>query len=869
MKAKKILFVALTASMLLASCGGKSSASPIIPVPTPSSTGESSDTSSSSSSSSSTETDPTSSTITSTSSDPEGDDDPIPTTTTFNAYNVTYKLVKELRKYDDTVRVSKIAKELAMDSGESIDFSLESETRLTEGFFALIFYVAIKDVLPERIGARSFQGFYFDPDTVELRRFVNNEKDGYAYQALTFLSQTGIFHVPATTSLSAAKAFSDKNLNKYIDRLHAYFGTSLKDDFFSTVNHDYLYDNNPYEDVPADGRKSWDEPYDEDNLTNIYDSRLIPEETIVDWALEFVDQIPEAKTYVDLYKDFSTRVPGNGAGMIEGIREYLAAQTPAEFIEVCRKQALENGYCILWSEAETGKYTYAGKNLLTVTSYNYSGTASEAVSGRAESVARFKPIFGEAMDLDEEVALKYAEDYSDFKIAMTRHKAADPESDTVRLLTDDEEEYQKTPTLYTMATFSTGESLQHFFETLGFTKKSIVFASSQDIRAIVDLIKEDTLDVVKGMAIWQMLQHYTICLPNTPAVNAWAWKPGYGTNKETLWDNKAAFYTYGLSSISNVISNYYVATEEFERESAAVISVLDGLKDAMGRRIDAASWLSQDAKDKAHLKVDNLKHCIGGALSDGTTLEFAVPEEVTGTLYDAIGAFASVSLQEMTKQAGYSVDGAFGDYVKTINPLTANAFYMPARNGLDITLGYMAAYDDADKMATSDLFASYGWVVGHELSHGFDSNGIYYDENGNKPAEGWFLPEDQEAYSARCLNVSSYYDGYEVMPEKATNGKTVITEAIADINGLHLTMEMAKEVENFDYEAFFIKAAQNFASYASQYTYSAGGLAADEHPFGRARVNLAVKAMDEFHETFGTAEGDAMWVAPEDRIAIW
>lgn len=206
----------------------------------------------------------------------------------------------------------------------------------------------------------------------------------------------------------------------------------------------------------------------------------------------------------------------------------------------------------------------------------------------------------------------------------------------------------------------------------------------------------------------------------------------------------------------------------------------------------------------------------------------------------------------------------FGSY----DPLTANAFYYPGFNSIYITLGFMSCYPGASTLSATDLFADYGWVVAHEISHGFDSSGIYYDQNGKYYDKGWFSAADQSAYDDRTKAVNNFYNGYEVMPGSGTNGKTVLGEAIADINGLHLVMEVSKEKTGFDYERFFKRCADHYGDYASRYTYTSQ-LASDEHPFGRARVNLAFMTIDEWHEAFSSQEGDAMYVAPEDRIRIW
>ena len=43
----------------------------------------------------------------------------------------------------------------------------------------------------------------------------------------------------------------------------------------------------------------------------------------------------------------------------------------------------------------------------------------------------------------------------------------------------------------------------------------------------------------------------------------------------------------------------------------------------------------------------------------------------------------------------------------------------------------------------------------------------------------------------------------------------------------------------------------------------------DTHPLHYLRGNVTVQQFDEFLETYGIREGDGMYLAPEDRIAVW
>jgi putative endopeptidase len=43
----------------------------------------------------------------------------------------------------------------------------------------------------------------------------------------------------------------------------------------------------------------------------------------------------------------------------------------------------------------------------------------------------------------------------------------------------------------------------------------------------------------------------------------------------------------------------------------------------------------------------------------------------------------------------------------------------------------------------------------------------------------------------------------------------------------------------------------------------------DSHSVAKVRVNAVLSMLDEFYDTYDVQEGDAMYVAPEERIHIW
>ena len=99
-------------------------------------------------------------------------------------------------------------------------------------------------------------------------------------------------------------------------------------------------------------------------------------------------------------------------------------------------------------------------------------------------------------------------------------------------------------------------------------------------------------------------------------------------------------------------------------------------------------------------------------------------------------------------------------------------------------------------------------------------------------------------------------------------GNVVVAEAIADMGGMKCILKMAEKIEGFDYDRFFRANAVMWAR-IDTLTKARNMLGSDVHPFNYLRVNSTLQQFDKFLETYDIKEGDGMYLAPEERIAVW
>ena len=699
-----------------------------------------------------------------------------------------------------------------------------------------LFYKEFEDITAteQRVGARSIQS------TPNIYKAKGNEKP-----AINYLSQTLRIYTPSHgTEYSGQWQITKDYVLLLADRMHAYLGKSEKDDFFATVNHDYLY-----KDAPTG--KTGD---------SVYETNLISETAINDWVKEQTKTFKNAADWQSCYYDAAQKTSGQLGGLTAALQPILDAETTADFLDKVVEFTTAYGYCPLFGDLGTTVNSIFGQRevLITVAPYDYDYDASytKESSNYSYSVERFSKVFAAILG-NEAKGKTAATNYSDYKYELGL-KIKEGTAKTNQYFKMEKEK-----------TYGPSElNLYEYFVRLGFgNPEKLLFPNAAAMEGFLNLLDDEHLPMIKGMALWSAADHYAGALAASTMTD---WM-GYDFTDPSIQNqefnkNVAAYVQYPLAK-------YFLESEYGQSQIDAATNLLSSLKASLKARINAEdSFLSDKSKTAATEKINNVLASIAtkGAPSK---LPYFDPDFVSaeegGTYFGNMALFDKEYrqyLESIAVELPQNRLNNFMYYVMAYEPLEANAFYLPGCNAIVITLGYMAAYPNIHEMSNEQLLASYGWVMGHELSHGFDENGVRYNKIGDQLKI--FTTTDLNNYKRRTQKVAKYYDGNEVMPGQATPGSIVSAEATADICGMRLCLDIAKGIEGFDYQTYFREAAANFGAYASQTTYEEY-LKPDEHPFGRTRVNRCLAAQDEFYEAFNIQEGDNMYVAPGDRPVIY
>lgn len=296
--------------------------------------------------------------------------------------------------------------------------------------------------------------------------------------------------------------------------------------------------------------------------------------------------------------------------------------------------------------------------------------------------------------------------------------------------------------------------------------------------------------------------------------------------------------------------------EDFEEEEAA----LEAAAEAEAAEDTAAK--SEAAEDTAaEAETASGSDTSSAAEPADRILDFRGPEE-GGSLVEARIAISEDTCLSIAEEVNQSVDRS--EWIAS--PQDVNAYYYPLDNSINIPSGILGGVFYNDRMSREEKLGHVGVVIAHEVSHAFDTSGRQYDERGN--LRNWWTEDDYRRFHARAQKLVDYYDGFEPIEGYPVNGAMIDTEAIADLTGVKCMLRIAADEEDFDYDLFFRTLASNWRCLTTLET-EAYCIEQDSHPLPYLRTNAVVVQFEEFHRTYGTKEGDGMYLAPEFRLEVW
>ena len=316
----------------------------------------------------------------------------------------------------------------------------------------------------------------------------------------------------------------------------------------------------------------------------------------------------------------------------------------------------------------------------------------------------------------------------------------------------------------------------------------------------------------------------------------------------------------------------YFPAESKER----MLTLVKDLQKSLGERIKAQTWMSDETKKVALEKLASFYVKIGYPDKWEDLSGLTVDPKLS--LYENLRNI-SMFYWELDKKQHYNTPVDKDEWGMT--PQTVNAYYNPTTNEICFPAGILQPPFFSKDWDDAANYGAIGVVIGHEMTHGFDDQGRQYDKDGN--LRQWWSDADVEAFEVPAEQLACYFDSLWVIPgELHSNGHQCLGENLADHGGLEIAFQalqyakangsqsyMAEAENGFTPEQrFFLSYANVWAGVCSEELLRRYAIM-DVHSAGHLRINGGVAQCSAWYDAFGVKEGDALYVAPENRVNIW
>ncbi|XP_077508957.1 neprilysin-2-like isoform X3 [Amblyomma americanum] len=256
-----------------------------------------------------------------------------------------------------------------------------------------------------------------------------------------------------------------------------------------------------------------------------------------------------------------------------------------------------------------------------------------------------------------------------------------------------------------------------------------------------------------------------------------------GKTRETArWEQCMGSLT---GSLGIALSSLYVRHFFQEDAKGAALDMVQFIVREFVTILDGIDWMDEQTRQRARAKAQAIRPYIG------------YPDEL---LNDALVEehYAKVHLkpddyfENIMRLRKWSTDYAFGqlrkphikgEWKKHAQVAVVNAYYNSLENCIEFPAGILqGAFFSKDRPNYMN-YGAIGFVIGHEITHGFDDRGRQFDKDGNNV--NWWEHETDQRFRERAQCIIDQYGNYTVAKgTMKVNGVNTQGENIADNGGI-------------------------------------------------------------------------------------
>jgi len=434
------------------------------------------------------------------------------------------------------------------------------------------------------------------------------------------------------------------------------------------------------------------------------------------------------------------------------------------------------------------------------------------------------------------------------------------------------DDIQKANNTWTQADFSTkapGLDWAEYFRGAGLTKQASFLVWQPTAFAGESALVESTpLETWKDWLAYHTIEEYASYLTKALADERYAFFGATlsGTPQQRArWQRGVALVNRYLGDdVGELYAQRYFPPEAKAQAQAMVANIIAAFR----KRIDALSWMDPKTKAEAQAKLTTLYVGIG---YPETWIDYSAYEVKADDIFGNVWRGMLFQYTRQVGRLGKPVDR----HEWSMDPQTVNAVNLPLQNALNFPAAILQPpFFDPQAPAAAN-YGAIGSVIGHEISHTFDTEGSAFDSKGQ--VRNWWTPSDLQHFEAAAAKLAAQYDTYTPFPDLHVNGKQTLAENIADVAGIAASYDgykaslggkPAPAQEGFSaVQQFFIAFGQAHVTKLRDAALRQQVMV-DSHSPGEYRTDT-VRNIDAWYSAFEVRSGQTLYLAPAERVQIW
>ena len=432
------------------------------------------------------------------------------------------------------------------------------------------------------------------------------------------------------------------------------------------------------------------------------------------------------------------------------------------------------------------------------------------------------------------------------------------------------EDIKKANNTWTPADFSAkapGLDWEAYFAGASLGKqKSFIVWQPEAFTGESALVQSTPLETWKDWLSFHVIEAYAGVLPKAFSNERFAFfgKELSGTPQQRPRWQRAVFLVDDFlgDAIGKVYAERYFPASSKTQAQEMVANLIA----AFHKRIEALTWMNPSTKAEAEAKLSTLYVGIG---YPETWRDYSNYEVKSDDLFGNIWRGRLAEYQRQVARLGKPVDRKEW----SMTPQTVNAVNLPLQNALNFPAAILQPPFFDPQAPAAVNYGAIGSVIGHEISHTFDTEGSAFDSKGR--VRNWWTPEDLKHFEASTAQLAAQYDTYKPFPDLALNGKQTLAENIADVAGISAAYDgykasgqVAPTVDGYSSDQqFFIAFGQNWGEKLREAALRQQVMT-DSHSPGEYRSDT-VRNIDSWYSAFDVKAGEKLYLAPGDRVRIW